>query len=161
MYNSSPLSSVLRFKRNEALGSVWPGMSEMGHNATHHPPKLWSAVFDLLYNFFFLLLLHWEKFGYDSSFLGFDATWFGLYIPALHRNLLPVFVGYTAWNIVICLQKLCCITSQKDHAIIQVVTPWIFTLEAWVPYQGVLCGICGTQSGTQTGSCLNVSVFHC
>jgi len=44
---------------------------------------------------------------------------------------------------------------------IQVVTPMPFTLEAWVPCQGVLCGICGTQDGTQTGFCLNVSVFNC
>jgi len=51
-----------------------------------------------------------------------------MYIPALHRNLLPLSVGYTA---VTCLQKLHCITSQKDHAMIQVVTPWPFTLEAW------------------------------
>jgi len=43
---------------------------------------------------------------------------------------------------------------------IHMVTPWPFTLEAWVPYQGVLCGMCGTRGGTQTGFCLNFSVFH-
>jgi hypothetical protein len=51
---------------------------------------------------------------------------------------------------------------KQDHAMIQVITCWPVTAEAWVHAQVTPCEICGGQSGIGTGfpPWLSILIYH-
>jgi hypothetical protein len=64
--------------------------------------------------------------------------------------MLPVYLNDTRINY-----------NCTGHAMVQAVSRWLLTREAWVQSWVGPCGICGGQSGIGTGFSPSTSVFPC